>query len=103
MSDTNDLEFLIEVAEVHNLKVIHCVYMDDEDIGSSKGFFAVCEAVPRIGEHICPEAGSDHVEVMSVYHKITTSTFEGRPVRTMTMNVVVREIQDYTGEDYESQ
>lgn len=50
--------------------LVHFVYLspDENDI-PSKEFDGVCDSVPRIGEMVVPQAGSERVIVHAVYNK----------------------------------
>ncbi len=63
-------------SDVCPLLTVHFVYLgDDGHEADDTEFTAYCQAIPRTGEVIVPEAGQRSV-VMRVYHKFHTEAGE---------------------------
>lgn len=57
---------------------VHFIYLSpDENEAPSKEFDAVCVSVPRVGEMVRPQAGSEYVIVDSVQSKFIPNPLLG--------------------------
>ncbi len=65
---------------------VNIVYLDEEDVWSQKQFWVLSQNVPRVGEIIQAEAGSDTM-VVAVYHQFHKTTND---VIMMNQTVVVK-------------
>lgn len=71
---------------------VRFVYLspDNQEIPDTQ-FDAICLSVPKIGETVVPQAGSDKVVVHNVYHKFIKNEEFDAEMFTQYITVVLKE------------
>ena len=68
------------------MHLVNFIYTDRD--GAMSQLFALCEAIPRVGELIEPESGKTGY-VHQIVHKATSGEFGGQTVSFLTPNVLL--------------